>query len=168
MARINGCVTTVNTKETVRTTTQGHAVHLSTQRPCLHSRYKCIAASTAHWPVDRLTSPLTATLCEDNWRMMSPIEHQIGNRPGENIEAIAWVATHWFSTVWRQKRQVSLSLYPKRETWELPCSHIGNQYMFIITCGMWGCFNVGVRMGRLGSIRCMCVVSVWCCLYNPC
>lgn len=59
------------------------------------------------WPVHKPASPLTAAPCEDNWRMMSPIVHQIGNRAGENIEAVAWISTHWSSTVWRQKRRLS-------------------------------------------------------------
>lgn len=58
-------------------------------------------------PVHKPASPLTAAPCEDNWRMMSPIVHQIGNRAGENIEAVAWISTHWSSTVWRQKRRLS-------------------------------------------------------------
>ncbi len=138
---------TANAEDTVRTTSQEHA-----------SVPRCYAYTHNTNAMTPLTSPQTTTPCEDNWRMMPPIEHQIGNRAGENIEAIAWIVTHWFSILWRQKRQLSLSLSPHGETWELLCSNIGNQYMFIITCGMWGCFNIRVWMGGWRDemyVRCM-------------
>lgn len=138
------------------------AAVLSTQRPCMRSQYQSSAASTAHWPVDRLTSPLTAALCEDNWRMMSPIEHQIGNRAGENIEAAAWTATHWFRTAWRQRRRLSSGQRPRGEKWEVLRSHIGNPYTFLITCGMWCCFN----MGAVQDVVTLDWSDAWCCYHH--
>lgn len=71
-------------------------------------------------PVHKPTSPLTAAPREDNWRMMSPIVHQIGKRVGENIEAAAWVSAHWSGTVWRQKRRLTPSCRPRGDTRERP------------------------------------------------